>query len=112
MEPLEKQAVRLMVFRMVVVFSFFLSYLGIQAFLGLEFYLKPFYYLIAFVLFLNLIYTILYVAARPIRARPMFIYIQLFGDVLSVTLLCLFTGGIVSIFTFLYHVLVVLAGTS
>jgi two-component system, NtrC family, sensor histidine kinase PilS len=110
MEPLEKQAVRLMVFRMVVAFSFFLSYLGIQAFLGLEFYLKPFYYLIAFVLFLNLIYTVLYLAVRPIRARPLFIYIQLFGDVLSVTLLCLFTGGIVSLFTFLYHVLVVLAG--
>jgi two-component system sensor histidine kinase PilS (NtrC family) len=110
MEPLEKQAVRLMVTRMVVAFSFFLSYLGIQAFLGLEFYLKPFYYLIAFVLFLNLVYTVLYLSVRRLRARPLFIYIQLFGDALSVTLLCLFTGGIVSIFTFLYHALVVLAG--
>lgn len=110
MEPLEKQAVRLMVFRMVVVLSFFLSSLGVQAFLGLEFYLKPFYYLIAFILFLNLLYAILYGTFKALRPRPLIIYIQLMGDVLSVTLLCLFTGGIVSVFTFLYHVIVVLAG--
>jgi two-component system sensor histidine kinase PilS (NtrC family) len=110
MEPLEKQAVRLMVYRMVVVFTFFLSSLGVQAFLGLEFYLKPFYYIIALVLSLNLLYTLLYLFIKAIRSQPLLIYLQLCGDVLCVTVLCLFTGGIVSIFTFLYHILVVIAG--
>ena len=96
MEPLEKQAVRLMVYRMVIVFTFFLSSLGVQAFLGLEFYLRPFYYIIALILSLNLLYTLLYLISKPLRSRPLLIYIQLFGDVIAVTLLCLFTGGIVS----------------
>ncbi len=41
---------------------------------------------------------------------PPFIYLQITGDILSVTLLALFTGGINSIYTFLYHVLIVVGG--
>ncbi|MGA9751201.1 MAG: ATP-binding protein [Acidobacteriota bacterium] len=110
MEALETSAVRLMVYRMVIILTFFLSALGIQAFLGAEAYLRPFYYIIAFVLAQNLLYTVIYLSARSLRDRPFFIIVQLFGDVLTVTLLALFTGGIQSIFTFLYHLLIVVAG--
>jgi two-component system sensor histidine kinase PilS (NtrC family) len=110
MEPLEKSAVRLMVYRMVVVLTFFLSALGIQAFLGGESSLQPFYYLIALVLGQNLLYTLLHLFVKPLRDRPLFIYIQITGDILTVTLLAFYTGGINSIFTFLYHVLIVVAG--
>jgi two-component system sensor histidine kinase PilS (NtrC family) len=110
MEPLEKQAVRLMVFRTVIAFTFFLSALGIQAFAGAEFNLWPFFYFTAFVLGLNVVYAILYMAFRGFRKRPLFIYLQMGGDILSVTVLAFFTGGISSIYTFLYHVLIVLGG--
>ncbi len=110
MEPLEKQAVRLMVFRTVIAFTFFLSALGIQAFAGAEFDLWPFFYFTAFVLGLNILYSILYLLFRPLRARPLFIYLQMGGDILSVTVLAFFTGGLNSIYTFLYHVLIVLGG--
>ncbi len=110
MEPLERQAVRLMVYRMVVVLTFFLSALGIQVFLGSESGLQPFYYLIALVLAQNLLYTVLYNVARGLRARPLFIYVQLTGDVLAVSVVSFFTGGVNSIFTLLYPVLVVVGG--
>ncbi len=110
MEPLARQALRLMVYRMVVVLTFFLSALAIQVFLGGEPGLQPFYYLIAFVLGQNLLYSVLYAAAPPLRDRPLLIYIQLGGDVLSVTLLAFYTGGLNSIFTLLYLVLVVVGG--
>ena len=110
MEPLEKSALRLMVYRMVVVLTFFLCALGIQAFLGGESNLQPFYYLIALVFGQNLLYTLLYLFAKPLRDQPLFIYVQIAGDILAVTLLAFYTGGINSIFTFLYHVLIVVAG--
>lgn len=110
MEPVERQAVRLMVYRMVVVLTFFLSALGIQVFLGSESGLQPFFYLIALVLAQNLLYTLLYNLARGLRGRPLLIYIQLAGDVFAVSLLSFFTGGVNSIFTLLYPVLVVVGG--
>ncbi len=110
MEPLEKQAVRLMAVRTVVALTFFLSALGIQAFSGAEFNLWPFLYFTAFVLGLNVLYSVFYLAFKPWRQRPLFIYIQITGDILSVTLLAFLTGGINSIYTFLYHVLIVVGG--
>jgi two-component system, NtrC family, sensor histidine kinase PilS len=110
MEPLEKQAVRLMVFRTVIAFTFFLSALGIQAFAGSEFNLWPFFYFTAFVLALNVLYSVFYLTFRGWRGRPSFIYLQMGGDILSVTVLAFLTGGINSIYTFLYHVLIVLGG--
>lgn len=110
MEPLERSAVRLMVYRMVVVFTFFLSALGVQVFIGGESSLQPFFYLIAIALAQNLAYAVLYLAAPPLRQLPLFIYIQIAGDVLAVTLLAFYTGGLNSIFTLLYLVLVVVAG--
>lgn len=110
MEPLEKQALRVMVSRMVVVLTFFVSALAVQTFLGGETTLKPFYYLIAFVLALNLAYAVAFSLLRPLRGRPLFLYLQILGDLLTVTLLCSLTGGMRSLFTFLYQVLVVVAG--
>jgi two-component system sensor histidine kinase PilS (NtrC family) len=110
MEPLEKQAVRLMVFRTVIAFTFFLSALGIQAFAGSEFDLWPFFYFTALVLGLNVGYGVLYLLFKEWRSKPVFIYIQIMGDILAVTLLAFFTGGINSIYTFLYHILIVVGG--
>jgi len=110
MEPLEKQAVRLIVFRTVIAFTFFLSALGIQAFAGSEFDLWPFFYFTALVLGLNMAYGLLYLLFSAWRRKPVFIYIQITGDILSVTLLAFFTGGINSIYTFLYHILIVVGG--
>ncbi len=110
MEPLAKQAVRLMVFRTVMAFTFFLSALGIQAFAGAEFNLWPFFYFTALVLGLNVLYGTLYLTLKQWRDRPLFIYVQITGDILSVTLLAFFTGGVNSIYTFLYHVLIVVGG--
>lgn len=110
MEPLEKQAVRLVVFRTVVAFTFFLSAVGIQAFAGSEFDLWPFFYFTAFVLGLNVVYSVLYLSLKQWRRRPLFIYLQITGDILAVTLLAFFTGGINSIYTFLYHILIVVGG--
>ena len=110
MEPLEKQAVRLVVFRTVIAFTFFFSAVGIQAFAGSEFDLWPFFYFTALVLGLNLLYSVLYMTLKRWRRRPVFIYIQITGDILAVTLLAFFTGGINSIYTFLYHILIVVGG--
>jgi len=110
MEPLEHQAVRLMVYRMVVVFTFFLSALAVQAFVGGESFLRPFYYLIAFILALNLLHLVLFLTVRSLRARPLFLYLQILGDILGVTLLCFLTGGFASLFTFLYQILIVVGG--
>jgi two-component system sensor histidine kinase PilS (NtrC family) len=110
MEPLEKLAVRMMVYRMVVVLTFFTATLGIQAFVGGEATLKPFYFLIALVLGLNVLHAALFSTLKHWRGAPILLYVQLIGDVLSVTLLAFLTGGITSVFTFLYQVLVVVAG--
>ncbi len=70
MEPLAKQAVRLMVFRTVMAFTFFLSALGIQAFAGAEFNLWPFFYFTALVLSLNVVYGVIYLTLKEWRQRP------------------------------------------
>jgi two-component system sensor histidine kinase PilS (NtrC family) len=110
MRNLEGQAVRLLGYRTIVVLTFFLATLGVQAFLGGENYLKPFYYLIAFILALNLFFIVLYMTMKPLRKGPFFIYVQIFGDILGITLLAFMTGGIFSIFTFLYQILIVVGG--
>ncbi len=109
-KSMESHSLRLMVYRMVVVLTLFLATLGIQAFLGGVSYLRPFYYLIAFVLLLNLLHALLYALLKTLRGHATLIYLQLLGDILSVTLLAFFTGGITSIFTFLYEILIVIGG--
>ncbi len=99
-----------MVFRMVIALTFFLSALGIQATVGTELAIQPFFYFMAMVLALNLAYTIAFWVYHSFRNRPIFIYTQLCGDAFSVTLLAFLTGGLTSIFTFLYHILIVVAG--
>ncbi len=110
MDRLEKQAVRLMVFRMVIALTFFLSALGIQTTVGAVLTVQPFYYLIALVLAVNLAYTMVYWRLPTVRGLPAFLYVQLWGDAAAVTFLSFLTGGLNSIFTFLYHILIVVAG--
>lgn len=110
MQGLEKQAVRLMVFRMVVALTFFLSAVGIQTTVGAEIAIQPFFYLVAFVLAANLCYSLAYWRLPGIRGRPAFLYVQLCGDAAAITLFSFLTGGLTSVFTFLYHILIVVAG--
>ena len=46
-------------------------------------------------------YGVLYFLFREWHSKPAFIYVQITGDILSVTLLAFVTGGINSIYTFL-----------
>lgn len=111
MENLERHAIRLMVYRMVVALTFFLSALGIQVAIGGESSLNPFYYFNAIILAQNLVYLTIYMLLPPARVSRGFIYLQLAGDSLAVTLLSFLTGGFGSVFTFLYHILILVAGT-
>ncbi len=99
-----------MVFRMVIALTFFLSALGIQATVGTELAIQPFFYFMATVLALNLAYSVAFWLFPFIRNRQGFIYTQLCGDAAAVTLLSFLTGGLTSIFTFLYSILIVVAG--
>jgi two-component system sensor histidine kinase PilS (NtrC family) len=111
MENLERHAIRLMVYRMVVALTFFLSALGIQVAIGGEGSLTPFYYFNAIVLAFSLVYLAVYLFTKAFRSGPGFIYLQLCGDSVAVTLLSFLTGGFGSIFTFLYHILILVAGS-
>lgn len=110
MQGLERQAVRLMVFRMAVALAFFLAALAIQTTVGAEIAIQPFFYLIAFVLTADLLYSLIYGAFPSVRPRRGFIFLQLCGDASAVTLFSFLTGGYNSVFTFLYHILIVVAG--
>lgn len=111
MENFERHAIRLMVYRMVVALTFFLSALGIQVAIGGEGSLYPFYYFNAIVLAFNLLYLTIYLMFSGFRARPGFLFLQLTGDSLTVTMLSFLTGGFGSIFTFLYHLLIIVGGS-
>ncbi len=68
--------------------------------------LKLIYFVIAFTYFLTAIYIVLF---RILKNLKIFTYVQFFLDVLIVTALIFITGGIESIFTFLYIVIIISA---
>jgi two-component system sensor histidine kinase PilS (NtrC family) len=68
----------------------------------------PFYLLIGFTYALTLVYALL---LRRIQRLKIFAYIQILGDVFFITLLIYVTGGIASIFFWLYFFSIFSAGT-
>ena len=73
-------------------------------------YVSPFYFyaLIGFTYALTLIYALL---LRRIRSLKPFAYVQILGDVIFITLLIFFTGGVSSIFSWVYLFAIFGAGT-
>ena len=73
-------------------------------------YVSPvyFYVLIGFTYALTLVYALL---LRRIQNLKLFAYVQILGDVFFITLLIYFTGGISSIFSWVYLLAIFSAGT-
>ncbi|MCX7830984.1 MAG: hypothetical protein N2445_08005, partial [Acidobacteria bacterium] len=111
MSEYEKIGLRLIIFRLVIALTFLSSSIGIQIALGEKLLLKPYFYFSAFVFILEIGYIIFYSTLKKLRKRELFIYIQLIGDSFTVIVLLFYTGGHSSVFVFLLHFLVVLAGS-
>lgn len=111
MSEYEKIGLRLIIFRLVIALTFLSSSIGIQIALGERLLLKPYFYFSAFVLTLEIGYVIFYSIFKELREKELFIYIQLVGDSVTVIVLLFYTGGHSSVFVFLLHFLIVLAGT-
>lgn len=110
MSEYEKIGLRLIIFRLVIALTFLSSSIGIQIALGEKILLKPYFYFSAFVLFLEIGYVLFYSFFKKLRNKELFLYLQLVGDSLTVVVLLFYTGGHSSVFVFLLHFLVVLAG--
>lgn len=111
MGEFERTGLRLIVFRLVIALTFLASSLGLQVALGEKLLLRPYFYFSALVLFLEVIYLLAYGLFQKFRKREIFIYMQLLGDSLTVMVLLFFTGGQSSVFVFLCHFLIVVAGS-
>ncbi|GEM_PF-1406960 len=111
MSEYEKTGLKLIIFRLVIALTFLSSSIGLQIALGEKLLLKPYFYFSAFVLILEICYILFYSFFKKWRNREIFIYIQLVGDSITVIVLLFYTGGHSSVFVFLLHFLVVLAGS-
>lgn len=111
MEDYYKIGLRLIIFRLVIAITFLSSSLGLQIALKEKIILKPYFYFSAFVLFLELFYIFIYSIFKKFSKSQFFIYLQLIGDSITVVILLFYTGGHNSVFIFLNHFLVVLAGS-
>lgn len=110
MSDYERIGLRLIIFRLVIALTFLSSSIGLQIALGEKLLLKPYFYFSAFVLILEIGYILFYAFLKKLREREFFIYLQLVGDSITVIILLFYTGGHSSVFVFLCHFLVVLAG--
>lgn len=110
MSEYEKTGLRLIIFRLVIALTFLSSSIGLQIALGEKLLLKPYFYFSAFVLVLEIGYILFYSFLKKLRNSEFFIYLQLVGDSITVMVLLFYTGGHSSVFVFLCHFLVVLAG--
>jgi two-component system, NtrC family, sensor histidine kinase PilS len=111
LEEYERIGLRLIVFRLVIALTFLASSIGLQVALGEQLLLRPYFYFTALVLLLEIIYLLIYALFQRIRKSESFIYIQLLGDSCTVMVLLFFTGGQSSVFVFLCHFLIVVAGS-
>ena len=106
----EKIAIRIIVLRLVIVITFLVSSIGLQAALGEDLLLKPYFYFTAFVLTLEIVYLLIYALFKNFRRKELFIYLQLIGDSITVVVLLFYTGGESSVFVFMCYFLILVAG--
>jgi two-component system sensor histidine kinase PilS (NtrC family) len=104
-EP-QRQIVGLMAYRVVVITTLLISTFIIELIFHPAVPLRPFYQLGGVTYLLSLAYAQLY---RRLRENPVFVPVQLAGDLLVVTGLVYVTGGPASPFSFLYLILIITA---
>ncbi len=110
MAEYEKIAIRIIVLRLVIVITFLVSSIGLQAALGEDLLLKPYFYFTAFVLTLEIVYLLIFALFQKFRKKELFIYLQLIGDSMTVVILLFYTGGVSSVFVFMCYFLILVAG--
>lgn len=110
MAEYEKIAIRIIVLRLVIVITFLVSSIGLQAALGEDLLLKPYFYFTAFVLTLEIVYLLIFTLFKNFRRKELFIYLQLIGDSMTVVILLFYTGGVSSVFVFMCYFLILVAG--
>ena len=96
----------MMTFRMVIIITLLGSAILIQLVSRTILPINPLYFLIFLTSFFTLVSAIWFAKIRNLRVLA---YLQLSGDVLVVTLLLYFTGGVRSPFSFLYILVIIAA---
>jgi two-component system sensor histidine kinase PilS (NtrC family) len=102
----QRQIVGLMTYRVVVITTLLISTFIIELIFHPAVPLKPFYQLGGVTYLLSLAYALLH---RRLKESPVFVPVQLAGDLLVVTGLVYVTGGPASPFSFLYLILIITA---
>ena len=105
--PEDRQVIWLMGLRVVIVTTLLLSALLVQSITDTYWSeLNPIYYLVGVTYLLTLVYVAIHVLDRW---RRWFVYGQLFGDLLIITGLIHYSGGLDSAFPFLYILTIITA---
>jgi two-component system, NtrC family, sensor histidine kinase PilS len=105
-EELKQKVVMMMTFRMVIIITLLGSAILIQLVSRTILPINPLYFLIFLTSFFTLVSALWFAQIRNLRVLA---YLQLSGDVLVVTLLLYFTGGVRSPFSFLYILVIIAA---
>lgn len=105
-EELKRKIILMMTFRMVIIITLLGSAILIQLVSRTILPINPLYFLIFLTSFFTLASALVFGKLENLR---MLAYFQLSGDVLVVTLLIYFTGGVRSPFSFLYILLIIAA---
>src|SRR5436190_1334108 len=105
--PLARQILWLMALRVVVVTTLLLTAVLIQTITGaFTFELNPIYYLVGLTYLLTLGYSIAHAIGR---GRRWFLFVQMVGDLLIITGLIYYSGGLDSAFSGLYILTIITA---
>ncbi|HSP05979.1 MAG TPA: PAS domain-containing protein, partial [Acidobacteriota bacterium] len=105
-EDLKRKIIIMMTFRMVIIITLLGSAILIQLVSRTILPINPLYFLIFLTSFFTLVSALIFRKLENLRALA---YFQLSGDILVVTLLIYFTGGVRSPFSFLYILLIIAA---
>src|SRR5438105_1570162 len=106
-EDLRRKITLMMTFRMVIIITILGSAILIQLVSRTILPINPLYYLIFLTSFFTLVYSMTFNRTGRLEGLA---YWQLTGDVVVITLLLYFTGGVKSPFSFLY-ILIVITGS-
>lgn len=106
-EDLRRKIIMMMTFRMVIIITLLGSAILIQLVSRTILPINPLYFLIFLTSFFTLTYSVAFTRTKKMELLA---YFQFSGDVLVITLLLYFTGGVKSPFSFLY-ILVVITGS-
>lgn len=105
-EELKRKIIMMMTFRMVIIITLLGSAILIQLVSRTILPINPLYFLIFLTSFFTLCSAL---AFRRLKNLKLLAYLQLTGDVIVITLLLYFTGGVRSPFSFLYILLIIAA---